>query len=600
MDETEASAGPEDELRRVRLENETLSDIVSIVSFSADLDLVLDRIVDLLTRATRCHACFIYLTVGHELRLRAASPVYRHLVGKIGFSVDEGLAGWAVSNNKAAFIRDNASADPRTNDVPELEEERFQSMVAVPIPSRTGTVIGAVVLHTAAPREFDEGILNVLSRAASLVAGAIENARLYEDARLRVDALTRLSAVTGQIAAVVRRAELYEVATSGVRTLLPCDLCRLYEFDDREQLQLVASDPPILTTGVESSSATDALFALLAATGDRLPPAQAALATALNLPTPPGAAIAVPLMAGPVRLGMVVAAAHEPWAEPGTEVLRAAAHQVAVSLQRATLIERLTEENVARDLFDALAEGKSELVAELAKTAAIDLAQPHILIEGRPVGQLAPGAWPELAERAEASLRRTAPGGVIAIGRDELRAVIPIASDDVRTDRPMTAALEALASEHGLIIGVSETRRGATAASESLRDAADSARIAYALHDDPKVLAYRDTGAYRYLTAFIDEPGPHDHLRAAVERLVAYDERRRSQLVATLDLYLAGGRAPAQTARELTIHVNTLRQRLERIESVSGLDLAGEDLLALQLAIKLARVRRRPAAGESR
>lgn len=595
-----ASEGEGDELRRVRLENETLSDIVSIVSFSADLELVLDRIVDLLTRATRCHACFVYLTVGHELRLRAASPVYRHLVGKIGFSVDEGLAGWAVSNNQAAFIRDNASADPRTNDVPELEEERFQSMVAVPIPSRAGTVIGAVVLHTAAPREFDEGILNVLGRAASLVAGAIENAQLYEDARLRVDALTRLSTVAQQIAAVMRRAELYDVATSGIRTLLPCDVCRLYEFDDREQLQLVASDPPSPTAGMESNSATDALFALLTPAADRPQPARAALAAALNLPDPPGAAIAVPLMAGSLRLGMVVAAAHEPWAEPGTEVLRAAAHQIAVSLQRATLIERLTEENAARDLFDALADGKSELAAELAKTAAIDLAQPHILIEARPLGEIVPGAWPELAERIEASLRRTSPGGVLAIGRDGLRAVLPVAADAGGSDRPMVGALETLATEHGLIIGVSETRRGAAAASESLRDAADSVRIAYALHDEPTVLAYRDTGAYRYLIAFIDEPGPHDHLRAAVERLVEYDKRRRSQLLATLDLYLAGGRAPARTARELTIHVNTLRQRLERIEAISGLRLATEDLLALQLAIKLARVRRPSARHDPR
>jgi DNA-binding PucR family transcriptional regulator len=42
------------------------------------------------------------------------------------------------------------------------------------------------------------------------------------------------------------------------------------------------------------------------------------------------------------------------------------------------------------------------------------------------------------------------------------------------------------------------------------------------------------------------------------------------------------------------VHVNTLRQRLDRIESLTGLDLAGEDLLALQLAIKLARLRRDP------
>ena len=74
-------------------------------------------------------------------------------------------------------------ADPRMKFVPELEEERFQSMVAVPIMAKSGDVIGVVVLHTEAPREFDDDVLNFLVHTASLVAGAIENAQLYEEAR---------------------------------------------------------------------------------------------------------------------------------------------------------------------------------------------------------------------------------------------------------------------------------------------------------------------------------------------------------------------------------------------------------------------------------
>ena len=46
--------------------------------------------------------------------------------------------------------------------MPELEEERFQSMVAVPLLAKSGDVIGVAVLHTAAPREFDDEVLNFL------------------------------------------------------------------------------------------------------------------------------------------------------------------------------------------------------------------------------------------------------------------------------------------------------------------------------------------------------------------------------------------------------------------------------------------------------
>jgi hypothetical protein len=64
----------------------------------------------------------------------------------------------------------------------------------------------------------------------------------------------------------------------------------------------------------------------------------------------------------------------------------------------------------------------------------------------------------------------------------------------------------------------------------------------------------------------------------------------RAALHAILD-DLRDRRSIATTARALYIHANTLRQRLERIENVTGLDLAAEDLLSLELAIKLVRLR---------
>ena len=161
------------QLQRVRLESDTLYRVIGVVASAPDLDRVLTSIVDLLTEATECHACFVYLREGTRLRLRAASQVYAQLVGHVEFGLDEGLAGWVARHRTPAFIRDNALADPRMKYVPEIEEERFQSMVAVPVPARSGEAMGVVVLHTEAPREFDEGVLNFLAHTASLVAGAI-------------------------------------------------------------------------------------------------------------------------------------------------------------------------------------------------------------------------------------------------------------------------------------------------------------------------------------------------------------------------------------------------------------------------------------------
>src|SRR5215216_1320243 len=86
--------------------------------------------------------------------LRAASPVHNEFVGRIEMRLGEGITGWVAQHKEAALIPHGALRDPRMKYFPELEEERWQSMAAVPVTSRAGDVIGVIVLHTAAPREF--------------------------------------------------------------------------------------------------------------------------------------------------------------------------------------------------------------------------------------------------------------------------------------------------------------------------------------------------------------------------------------------------------------------------------------------------------------
>jgi DNA-binding PucR family transcriptional regulator len=138
---------------------------------------------------------------------------------------------------------------------------------------------------------------------------------------------------------------------------------------------------------------------------------------------------------------------------------------------------------------------------------------------------------------------------------------------------------------------VSAMRRGVSDGHHSLREAADAAHIARALVRGGGAMSYGDLGAYKYLVRLPLDEAPNDRHCEAVERLMEYDRRRRSQLVETLEQYLRDRRSIATTARALFIHPNTLRQRLERIEKLSELDLAAEDLLSLELAVKLVRLR---------
>ena len=109
-------------------------------------------------------------------------------------------------------------------------------------------------------------------------------------------------------------------------------------------------------------------------------------------------------------------------------------------------------------------------------------------------------------------------------------------------------------------------------------------------------VAYSQLGAYRYLVQIAADDAPRDRMRAAVDQLIAYDAKRRTSLLDTLERYLAERRSVIESARALFIHPNTLRQRLGRIEELTGLKLDEDDLLSLELAIKLARLHGRPSA----
>ena len=160
-------------------------------------------------------------------------------------------------------------------------------------------------------------------------------------------------------------------------------------------------------------------------------------------------------------------------------------------------------------------------------------------------------------------------------------------------------ACDAVATAERVVLGVSAPHRGVADARQALREAARAAEIARTLRPAGGALGYEHLGAYKYLADLRLDETPRDRHWIAVETLLAHDRRRRTALADTLEEYLARRRSVAETARTLFIHPNTLRQRLARIERVSDLQLEREDLLALELAVKLVRLddaRRRAGA----
>src|SRR4051794_16517169 len=209
------------------LDARILSKIVSTVASSLDLGRVLRAIVRLLDDEAPVDACLVYLLERDRLVLRAASPRFAHLVGEVALERGEGFVWWAAERGEPAVISDHPLDDPRITIVPEIDEEPFRSLVAVPVLAPEGAIVGAISLHSVQPREPDEDEVELLASIASMVARAIENASLYEQARRRVDELEAIAALAQALARAETLDELVREVEERARPLLRAAAVRL-------------------------------------------------------------------------------------------------------------------------------------------------------------------------------------------------------------------------------------------------------------------------------------------------------------------------------------------------------------------------------------
>jgi GAF domain-containing protein len=541
---------------RLQSGEKTLQQIVSTVASSLELTEVLRAVVKLMSDASGVHACFAYLLddEGERLVLRAASPPYQKQAGKVVMERGEGLAWWAAERGEPAFIRDNALADPRTKYFPELEEEKFQSLLALPVIGRSGDVIGVITAHTEAPREFSDDEVDFLVTSASLVGSAIENARLYEEARLRVAELEQLTDLAEAIARADALEELLQLVVDGARPLLAARACHLYLLDPgSEELERRASDP-------EPGNARQTIG--LAELGPEL--ARGGRSSRL----------AVPLVANGELIGLLVAEG-----SARVELGRAVASQAAVGLKKVQVIEQLTEKNLIKDFFEELAGGRprGDLEGRAARLGC-NLEQPHVVVVAEPAD--------DVLERA---LRTAAPGSLFDRREDSLRALVklPTASAEAFLGRLRRVHADLA---RPVSIGVSSVCQGEGTFADGFAEAQQALLGTAVLKGEPAVLSYEDLGAYKYLLRVAVDGGIRDATVDAVARLAEYDAQRGSQLVLTLEEFLRRHGNISATSETLFVHPNTLRQRLRRIAELSGLDLRRDDWLMIEIAVKMVKL----------
>ncbi|MDQ3859553.1 MAG: GAF domain-containing protein [Actinomycetota bacterium] len=180
--------------RHLRLVTETIAAVNSTLDLGELFELVAAKVAE----ALGADACFVYLydEAADELVLRASFGTRVEDMTRVPkMRPGEGITGTAAAERAPVMIPRAAHLDARFKRFPNLREEEYESILAVPILAKE-RLEGALNVRTRAPHEFGEGEIELLMAIAGQVAQAIENAKLYESAQRRVAELEALAKIS--------------------------------------------------------------------------------------------------------------------------------------------------------------------------------------------------------------------------------------------------------------------------------------------------------------------------------------------------------------------------------------------------------------------
>jgi signal transduction protein with GAF and PtsI domain len=157
---------------REHMEIISLEEISMLVSSDFELSDVLQSVAVKLARQLNASVCNIYLLESDELVLKATHGFEQEKIGKIRLKIGEGITG-TVAKEMQPLNLTKASQDPRYKVFPELNEEKYNSMLSFPITDKK-EVYGVINLQTTSMRSFPEDEIYFVSIIANLILSAIK------------------------------------------------------------------------------------------------------------------------------------------------------------------------------------------------------------------------------------------------------------------------------------------------------------------------------------------------------------------------------------------------------------------------------------------
>jgi DNA-binding PucR family transcriptional regulator len=321
--------------------------------------------------------------------------------------------------------------------------------------------------------------------------------------------------------------------------------------------------------------------------------------------------VLAPVLAGESTLGYLAILEPETPEEdalPPAEADLLAAQHAASVYALALMRERLTAE-VTTELRDELLEGlldgqvtDEQATRERARRLGYDESTAYqvlaLLPDTASTAQAYPGSdggwatgWRRRVLEGVAQLvRDRAPRAIVSRRREELVVLLPEDSEPGPADLGKTVSLYvgSMYPEWPLTVGIGGTCAEPRDIARCYAQARRAAEVALRFGRRGEVVTFDDLGFYRLLFQI----GDRAELRAFVDQvlgqLLAYDQKHKTDFVQTIATYLAKDNSLQATAKELYVHVNTAAYRLQRIQTITGLDLSRtEDCLLARVALMI-------------
>lgn len=158
---------------------------------------MLQSIAEIAMRITETEICHIFLfdETREELVLRAATGDDARFINEIRLKPGEGITGWVAKERRPVAVARAAYKDPRFKLYPALNEQQYESMLAVPLVVNN-EVIGVISVRTRKPKEYQQDQIRLLSGIASHLAGALNQLSRIEQLERTATQVATLSEIS--------------------------------------------------------------------------------------------------------------------------------------------------------------------------------------------------------------------------------------------------------------------------------------------------------------------------------------------------------------------------------------------------------------------